>query len=121
MTEPSAGVQSFYDHRAAGEVSESRPLFTDDAVIVTPAGTLGIDAHDRSEPPPGLIRPRWQRQAGVRDCDPCDAPADLRVARVLVADGWIGPDAVESGHGLSRYRHGMTRKAALIAVFAGCS
>ncbi|HUO74104.1 MAG TPA: ester cyclase [Solirubrobacteraceae bacterium] len=47
MTELSAVVQSFYDHWAAGEVSESRPMFTDDAVIVTPAGTFGIDAHEQ--------------------------------------------------------------------------
>ena len=47
MTEPSTVVQSFFAHRAAGEVTESRSLFTDDVVIVTPAGTIGIDAHEQ--------------------------------------------------------------------------
>lgn len=35
MTELSAVVQSFYDNWGAGKISESRSLFTDDAVIVT--------------------------------------------------------------------------------------
>jgi steroid delta-isomerase-like uncharacterized protein len=47
VTEQSAVVQSFYDNWSAGKVSESRPLFTDDAVIATPGGTLGIDAHEQ--------------------------------------------------------------------------
>ena len=47
MTELSAVVQSFYDNWGAGRVSESRALFTDDAVIVTPAGTFGIDANEQ--------------------------------------------------------------------------
>jgi steroid delta-isomerase-like uncharacterized protein len=47
MTEPTAVVQAFYDHWAAGEVSESRALFTDDAEIATPAGTLDLDAHEQ--------------------------------------------------------------------------
>ena len=47
MTEPRDLVQSFYDNWAAGKVSESRPLFSDDAEIMTPAGTLGIDAHEQ--------------------------------------------------------------------------
>jgi steroid delta-isomerase-like uncharacterized protein len=47
MTELSAAVQSFYDNWRDGKVNESRSLFTDDAVIVTPAGTFGIDAHEQ--------------------------------------------------------------------------
>lgn len=47
MGEPSTSVQAFYDNWRAGKVSESRPLFTDDAVVVTPAGTLGIEAHEQ--------------------------------------------------------------------------
>jgi len=47
MSEPGTIVQSFYDNWRDGKVSESRPLFTDDAVIVTPAGTMGIDAHEQ--------------------------------------------------------------------------
>jgi steroid delta-isomerase-like uncharacterized protein len=47
MTELSEVVKSFYDHWRAGEVSQSRPLFTDDAVFVTPTGTMGIDAHEQ--------------------------------------------------------------------------
>jgi ketosteroid isomerase-like protein len=38
MTELSAVVQSFYDNWGAGRVSESRALFTDDAVIVSSKG-----------------------------------------------------------------------------------
>jgi ketosteroid isomerase-like protein len=45
MTELSAVGRYFYDNWGAGKISDSRPLVTDDAVIVTPAGTFGIDAH----------------------------------------------------------------------------
>ena len=47
MTDLSAVVQAFYDNWGAGKVSESRSLFTEDAVIVTPAGEMGIDAHEQ--------------------------------------------------------------------------
>ena len=48
MTEPSTVVQSFYDRWAAGQMDELRPLFNEEeALIVTPAGTLNVDAHEQ--------------------------------------------------------------------------
>jgi steroid delta-isomerase-like uncharacterized protein len=47
MPDNGGAVQSFYENWGAGRVSESRALFTDDAVIVTPAGTMGLDAHEQ--------------------------------------------------------------------------
>ena len=48
MTELSAVLRSFHDNCGAGRVSESRALFTDDAVIVTPTGTFGVDANEQT-------------------------------------------------------------------------
>jgi steroid delta-isomerase-like uncharacterized protein len=47
MSEPTTIVRAFYDNWRDGKVGESRPLFADDAVIVTPAATLDIDAHEQ--------------------------------------------------------------------------
>ena len=47
MTDLSTVVQSFYDRWREGDLDQARALFTDDAVIVTPAGMMDLDAHEQ--------------------------------------------------------------------------
>jgi hypothetical protein len=65
MTELSGVVQSFYDNWGAGRVSESRALFTDDAVIVSPKAlrqrSAGVFGNPSIRTLPVNATWRWRR------------------------------------------------------------